>query len=164
MKTSSPLDAVKIASPCSAEWDQMIGDDRSRYCGQCKLNVYSFSGMSGSEVEEFLLAAEGRVCVRLFERADGTMITENCPVGLAAVRLRVRRYATAAASVIVSFLLGSGISRLVNGAPPEIPAIESRAPQKALEKEKGGGTKISFGGMISNLDEVKQAILRDHRS
>src|SRR5688500_10732385 len=98
MKTSSPLDAVKIASPCSAEWDQMIGDDRSRYCGQCKLNVYSFSGMSGSEVEEFLLAAEGRVCVRLFERADGTMITENCPVGLAAVRLRVRRYATAAAS------------------------------------------------------------------
>ena len=162
MKTSSLLDSIKIARPCSADWSEMIGDDRRRYCGQCKLNVYSFFGMSGDEVEEFLLASEGRVCVTLYERADGTMITEDCPVGIAAVRLRFRRYATAAASLVVSFLVGAGTSRLVNGPSPVNPSYSAPPTKKAPEKEKGG-TKISFGGMISNLDEIKESILRDQQ-
>lgn len=162
MSTKGILDSIKIAKPCSADWDQMIGDDRRRYCGQCKLNVYSLAGMSDREAKEFVLASEGRVCVRLYERADGTMITEDCPVGLAAVKLRVRRYATAVASIVVSFFVGAGTSRLINGPSPDVPAYTSPAREKAPEKEKGG-TKISFGGMVSNLDEVKEAILRDQR-
>lgn len=158
MRVESILDSIKIAKPCSADWNEMIGDDRRRYCGQCKLNVYSFSGMSADEVEQFLLASEGGVCVRLYERIDGTMITEDCPVGLAAVRSRVRRSVTAAASVVLSFLVGAGASRLINGPSPDIPAGSSPAP----EREKGR-TKISFGGMVSNLDEVKEAILRDQQ-
>ena len=45
-KFTNPLDNIKIASPCSADWDAMIGNERSRHCGDCKLNVYNLSGMT----------------------------------------------------------------------------------------------------------------------
>lgn len=41
---NNPLNNIKIASPCSANWDEMVGSERQRYCGECKLNVYSHFG------------------------------------------------------------------------------------------------------------------------
>ena len=71
-KFSSPLNNIKIASPCSQDWDAMIGSERKRYCGDCKLNVYNLSGMSRTEAENLLSNSEGRLCVRFYRRADGT--------------------------------------------------------------------------------------------
>ena len=50
-KFESPLNNIKIASPCSANWDEMYGNERKRFCGDCKLNVYNLSGMSRDEAE-----------------------------------------------------------------------------------------------------------------
>src|SRR4051812_43681240 len=35
------LDSLTVASPCSANWAEMTGDDRSRFCGKCEKNVYN---------------------------------------------------------------------------------------------------------------------------
>ena len=40
-KFSNPLDNVRVASPCPANWNEMIGDERKKYCSECKLNVYN---------------------------------------------------------------------------------------------------------------------------
>lgn len=47
-KLTSPLDHLRIAAPCPADWDQMFSfeDERVRFCSQCNLNVYNLSGMS----------------------------------------------------------------------------------------------------------------------
>jgi hypothetical protein len=90
------LNNIKIASPCSADWNAMVGDNRKRFCGDCKLNVYNLSDMSNVDAENFLLASEGRVCVRFFRRADGTVLTQDCPVGWAKVKRKISRTATAA--------------------------------------------------------------------
>lgn len=105
MKTS-PLDHIKIASPCSADWNEMYGDNRKRFCSECRLNVYNLSEMSRREAENFLFEAEGRVCVRLYRRKDGTVITQDCPVGWQAVKQRVSRVATATFGLIVGFFGG----------------------------------------------------------
>src|SRR6267143_1378930 len=91
----SPLDLVKVAAPCSADWDQMIGNDRARFCGQCNLNVYNLSSMTKFEAESFIARNEGRLCVRFYRRADGSIITENCPVGLRAIRRKLSYFAKA---------------------------------------------------------------------
>jgi hypothetical protein len=88
------LDSVRIASPCNASWDAMVGDDRVRFCGECKKNVYNLSAMSGQEAESLLAEREGDICARLYRRVDGTVITSDCPVGVR--RKRVRRLAVAA--------------------------------------------------------------------
>ena len=100
----SPLDNIRIASPCPANWDEMYGNDRKRFCGDCKLNVYNLSGMTRADAEKLLMNAEGRLCVRFYRRIDGTIITENCPVGWARVKQRARVFTTAAFSLIIGLL------------------------------------------------------------
>ena len=102
----SPLDNVRVASPCSADWDSMYGDDRKRFCKECKLNVYNLSGMTREEAEKLVTNAEGRLCIRFYERPDGTIITQDCPVGWAKIKQRTRIYATAALSMLMALLTG----------------------------------------------------------
>ena len=45
-KFTSPLNNLKVASPCSQDWEAMLGNERKRFCGECKLNVYNLSGMT----------------------------------------------------------------------------------------------------------------------
>ena len=89
------LDVIQVASPCSASWDEMAGDDRARFCGQCRLNVYNLSEMTRAEATAFVQNREGRTCIRFYRRTDGTVITRDCPVGLRALRRRVARMAAA---------------------------------------------------------------------
>jgi hypothetical protein len=112
-KFTSPLDHVRVAAPCPADWDGMIGTDRVRFCGQCSLNVYNLSAMSKSEAESFISGREGgRVCVRFYRRSDGSILTRNCPVGLRAIRRRLSRVAQALSTAALSFLAGFGLYNL----------------------------------------------------
>jgi hypothetical protein len=96
MKTSNSLDRIRIASPCPVSWERMTGDDRVRFCDECKLQVYNIGEMTRAETEALIAKTEGRLCARIYRRADGTVITRDCPVGLRAIRRRVTKSATAA--------------------------------------------------------------------
>ena len=117
---NSPLDYVRVAAPCDANWDSMFGDERTRFCAQCKLNVYNLSDMTTTEAERLIAQADGRLCVRYYMRRDGSILTNNCPVGLRKIKRRLSRVATAIGSTVVSFLAGVGIHGLVNrdSSPP----------------------------------------------
>lgn len=104
--SKSPLHKIRIASPCTADWAEMTGDARRRFCGECKLNVYNLSAMTEKEAESFLIESEGKLCVRFYRRADGTILTQDCPVGWAKIKQRVSKIATAAFSLIAGFLGG----------------------------------------------------------
>jgi hypothetical protein len=95
------LDSLSVASPCPASWEAMAGDDRVRMCGQCRRQVYNLSELSRSEVEALVERAEGRMCVRFYQRADGKIMTSDCPVGLQAVRWRLALVASAAAAMLL---------------------------------------------------------------
>lgn len=83
---------AEIAAPCSAKWDEMTGDDKMRFCGECKLHVLNAAAMTDEEVMRALqrtLTGE-RVCMRLYRRTDGTFLTRNCPKGLQLLRQRAQ--------------------------------------------------------------------------
>lgn len=105
-KFDSPLNNIHIASPCPADWNEMYGDDRKRHCGDCKLNVYNLSGMTRDEAEALVMNAEGRLCIRFHRRADGSVMTADCPVGWAKLKQSTRVYAAAAASLIMALFTG----------------------------------------------------------
>ena len=102
----SLLKNIKIASPCSADWNEMYGNERKRFCGDCKLNVYNLSGMTSYDAENLLRNSEGRMCVRFFRRADGTILTADCPVGWAKVKQRLTASATAVFSLVIALFSG----------------------------------------------------------
>lgn len=105
----NPLNNVRVAAPCNADWDSMIGNDRSRFCGQCNLNVYNLSSMTRAEAESFVTGHQGRLCVRFYRRTDGSILTEDCPVGLRAIQRKVSKFTKAVASAVLSFLAGVGV-------------------------------------------------------
>lgn len=107
---SNPLGNIKVASPCPADWEAMIGNERVRFCGQCQLNVYNLSGMSKREAEALVTNTEGRLCVRYHQRADGTILTKDCPMGLSAIKRRVSRVARATISAVIGFIAGVGFN------------------------------------------------------
>ena len=104
---TNPLDSIRIASPCKADWNEMYGDGRRRFCGECKMNVYNLSGMTRQEAESLLTNSEGRLCVRFFRRKDGTVLTKDCPVGWQALKRKASRFAVAFSSLLAGVLAGA---------------------------------------------------------
>lgn len=84
--TDSLLDRVIVAAPCPVTWESMQGTDTVRHCGQCSKNVYNLSAMTSREVEQFLQDNGATQCARFFRRADGKIMTDNCPAGLRKLR------------------------------------------------------------------------------
>src|SRR4051794_19308075 len=72
------LDAISVRSPCELPWAAMRGDDRTRFCGHCRQRVFNLSEMTREEAEELVSRKTGRLCVRFYRRADGTVVTRNC--------------------------------------------------------------------------------------
>ena len=105
----NPLDHVRVAAPCESDWDQMIGDERVRFCGPCSLNVYNLSSMTRSDAEALIARTEGKLCVRFYRRRDGSIITKDCPVGLRAIRRRVSYVAKAIGSMVLGLFAGLGV-------------------------------------------------------
>ncbi len=94
-RTRLPMLAqAKIASPCNASWENMTGNDQVRFCGSCQKNVYDLSTMTSVEAEALLQEKEGDLCARFYRRADGTIMTSDCSVGVR--NKRVRQVASAA--------------------------------------------------------------------
>lgn len=178
---TNPLEQIKIASPCKADWNEMHGDERRRFCGECQLNVYNLSGMSREDAESLLIQSEGRLCVRFYKRADGTVLTKDCPVGWQALKQRVSKTATAFASLVFGLLSGLGLNSYFSRTEPmnvmgqmtaaptaetlnEVTIIE---PVKKGEYESVGRVSVEpdypIAGGISNIDEVRQQVKKKRR-
>lgn len=81
MTNRQQVDGIQVASPCSMEWRQMQGDDRVRFCSACSLHVYNLSAMDVEEAAQLISEQSSGLCVRLYRRRDGTVLTRDCPVG-----------------------------------------------------------------------------------
>jgi hypothetical protein len=104
VRTKLPmLDQVKVASPCNAEWNDMVGDDRVRFCLKCDKNVFNLSAMNSADAEALIAErAGGELCVRYYQRADGTIMTQDCPVGVTKKRRKKAALAIAGAGAMAA--------------------------------------------------------------
>ncbi len=136
------LDRIQIASPCKANWDEMSGDEQARFCNLCSLNVYNISAMNADDAETFLkerIEAGGRVCVTMYRRTDGTILTEDCPVGLRKLRdatRRVRSVAAAFLALLVSTFCGARGQQ----ASPETNMVKGKI--SVPTKHQNGGREL----------------------
>ena len=179
-KFTNPLENIKIASPCEADWNEMIGNERRRFCGECQLNVYNLSGMSRDDAENLLLNSEGRVCVRFYKRADGTVLTKDCPVGWRALKQRVSKTATAFASLIIGLLSALGLTSFFSQSNKEnvvgritiensnyrtmgAIAIEPTPVTKMGKVAVEYKGEVPTAGGISNLDDIRGQVKQKRR-
>lgn len=138
MSHTIPLEQIRIASPCHADWSAMQGDNRARYCGDCRKHVYDLSAMRREEAEALIREREGNLCVRYFQRRDGTILTADCPVGVRVRRRRAVLHAGAVVSVLAS-LSGAAADVTKNASVQERLGRRThlQAGQNALVKKMG---------------------------
>ena len=156
--TEIDLDRIRIGSPCPMKWEELEGDGRERFCGTCSLHVNNLSEMTRGEAKELLggAADDGRVCVAMARRADGSIVTAD-DVAVRSWGGRFRRELRAAAAFLAGFfpflagaaaLAGCEPQMMVGSlASPEMlgsMAIESRddsGPVTVPPKEENNGGK-----------------------
>lgn len=107
------LEALRITSPCRADWSKMAGDDRVRHCDDCKKYVYNLSAMTHAEALELIESLERAPCVRYYERPDGTILFSDCAV----TRSRRREGRLLAAGAVLA--VGAGLAALAELPPAE---------------------------------------------
>jgi hypothetical protein len=123
------LDNIRVASPCTMAWNKMIGDERVRLCAHCDKHVYNLSGMTRDDAEALIIEKNGTLCVRYFQRKDGTILLADCTVGRKHKRNR-RVFAAAAAAA----LAGGGLAAL--RSKPTDERIQQRVMAKELSPEE----------------------------
>jgi hypothetical protein len=101
---SDLIDNLYIAAPCGITWDTMQGDDRKRLCGGCSRHVFNISDMTKTEATSFLEHNGTSQCMIFFRREDGTIMTDNCPVGLRKLRDRAKLLVSAIAGAFAFVL------------------------------------------------------------
>jgi hypothetical protein len=127
----------------------MSGANSVRFCEQCQLRVYDFSQLTRREAESLVARTGGRICGRLYRRADGTVLTKDCPVGLRAFRRRVGRTAAASLAALLSLaanVFGQNITRAKSVGASDRRATLSRAFLR-LHPQEGRAT---FWGVVTD--------------
>lgn len=96
------LNHVTIPSPCSADWNSMIGNDQVRFCGHCNLDVHNLSQMTRRQAERLVARSNGRLCVRYHQNAAGRPATLPTGRKLHHIGRRVSRLAAGAFTATLS--------------------------------------------------------------
>jgi hypothetical protein len=84
----------------------MKGDDYASFCSSCEKNVYNLSMLTRAEANELIQAKEGSLCVQLYRRFDGTVLTGDCPKGLQGIK---RHYLKTRAKFITAMIAVAGL-------------------------------------------------------
>jgi len=149
MKTPTErINRLRIATPCPISWDQMTGDNRVRFCDHCHLSVYNISELTRIEAERLIASTEGRLCARLFQRADGTVLTKDCPVGLRALRRRVAKRTAAIFAAMIS-LTGAALGQNSSANSKATCIQQTRITQVKIGPDH---TALSVSGTILDMN------------
>ena len=141
------LDNIRVASPCGVGWETMTGDDRTRHCGSCNKQVYNLSSLTRDEAETLIVARAGQLCVRYFQRADGTILLNDCTVGVS--RRRRRRVIVAGAAALLAG--AGGLAAGAHALGPEQRDLDE------LEISDDARESVDVSGFARRADELIRA-------
>lgn len=109
---------IEVKTPCTADWDSMIGNDRVRFCEHCNLTVNDLSNLTPKRVRRLITKSKGSLCVRYQRRSEGSKILKTVPAKLHMIGRRATRIAAGAFSATLS--LSSTVSQsATNNVPDE---------------------------------------------
>lgn len=118
---SRPLDVINVAKPCTANWDEMRGNEKQRYCEHCRKHVYYLGAMPTDEAERLVCERAGSMCVR-FARDPQTnaVITLNYAPKKQYSRRRAIATLAAVATAFGSVAAWAGFAWTRKTPPPPI--------------------------------------------
>ena len=132
------LNNLTIPSPCTADWNSMIGNDQVRFCEHCNLDVHNLSLMTRNQAQRLVARSNGRLCVRYHHDSAGRPLTLP-------VRQKLHR-------------IGRRVSRIAAGAFTATLSVTSAVAQNSASSQSG-----KFESAQCDADERSLAFRLKHR-
>lgn len=115
---------VKIPKPCPMKWEELVGDEKKRYCNSCQLHVHNLSEMSRHERRSFLAESKGRSCVAFQTRP------------LRPVASRLGRLGVILAALSALLLPACANREMSMGTPCPPPVSDGKTVKKTVKDDK----------------------------
>lgn len=79
MKKKDKFAQLQVTAPCTANWEEMSGNHKKRFCAECDKHVFDFAQMTARQVKAVVEAHQGNLCARLTRLPDGSLLTLETP-------------------------------------------------------------------------------------
>jgi hypothetical protein len=148
--TTTLLDRINISSPCSADWDSMVGNREVRFCLHCSKHVNNLSEMTRKQAMELVARSRGQICLRINRRPDGHVQLAGHDNQLYQIKRRASRLAAGAFTAALSLCSSAVAQTPSSGEQPALSGVEVAAPYDNARPIASGGAGISLAGTITD--------------
>ncbi len=128
------IDSVRVNAPCTQAWDEMIGNNKVRFCTHCAKDVNNISAMTRKEARRIVRKSGGSLCIRYIQRPEtkAPLFAEDL------TQITRRRVPLMAAGVMTASLSLSTLVYAQGGAavPVNAPAPTSVSECEDLPNDK----------------------------
>ncbi|MBK6750826.1 MAG: ankyrin repeat domain-containing protein [Acidobacteria bacterium] len=138
------IDNVSVGSPCTADWDKMVGSEMVRTCEHCSKDVNNLSEMNRKDAKRLVRASDGNICIRYMKHP----VTKR-PVFAGQMYQITRRVPGIAAGVMTASLsLSTAAYAQSEGVVTGVPHV-SRGPLEISTLVKPQNSETAATGRIS---------------
>ncbi|HSE22365.1 MAG TPA: carboxypeptidase regulatory-like domain-containing protein, partial [Pyrinomonadaceae bacterium] len=132
MSNQRSLDPPQLNSPCTADWDSMIGSEGARFCKHCQLNVHEISQFNEKQFDRLLRKSGDRLCIRYLAPKP---ITAGPPV----LHQIARRTSVLAGTALSAGLtLSAAIGAPMRTANPQAVPLATISSESATSRDASG--------------------------
>ena len=142
------LSQIQVKSPCTEDWNEMVGNDEVRFCSHCSQHVHNLSAMTRREAEALVLKSNGNLCIRYLRRPEDQQIV-TLPDWMD--RPALRRIALPIAAGVMAVALNSAPS-LAQKSSSTKPTIQVTDPARGKSSFQAAGLKseLSLEGVVKD--------------
>ena len=141
---------LEVKTPCSANWNQMSGNDKVRFCEHCQLTVNDLTSLTPKRIRRLIAKLQGRLCVRYHRGSDGKPLISQAPMKLHQISRRVSRVAAGVFTATLS--LGNATGQQSTTSPT----------YQRLFTVQEGAVPVQFGATIrGKITDAKQTAIED---
>jgi len=142
MAKKSFLDSIEVSAPCPKNWNEMIGNDKTRLCRHCDKDIYNISAMTRKEARKLVAKSADNICVRMARTPDGKIQTLKRQLH------QITRQAPIAAGVLSASLSFATLTYAQGEAvvsPKKETTVEKQSDEtKTQNKDYSKTSQISF--------------------
>jgi hypothetical protein len=153
MAKKSYLESIESPLPCSKDWNEMVGDERVRFCHSCEKNVYNLSAMTRREARRFVALNSGKVCVRYVRLADGRVETIETKLYKIARRAPLLAAGVLGATLTLSAAADAQMT-------PATPKTQTTKTTKSSARNDSETSQISFTVVDQNGNAIANAAVK----
>ncbi len=150
------IDNVSIGSPCSADWDKMVGSEMVRTCDHCAKDVNNLSEMTRKDAKRLVRASDGNICIRYMQHP----VTKR-PVFADQMYQITRRVPGIAAGVMTASISLSTAAYAQNDGVVNENPLTSRSPLNISTPTKSQISETATGRISGTVFDPNGAVIQN---